>query len=314
MVSQLRNKDSLLKIELLQKIRAVESFTNSSKIKKCLKSPFRYSSAILFTKFIYPLLKRGIHTKAVTFYNQPLSLILPAGTDIYLTGAKTHDSEIRLAKFAINHLSPDDRIIDIGAHVGFFTLLFAKLVGNQGKVISFEPSLETFKLLTSNVGNLDHVKVFNHAISNTNEQISFYEFPVLYSEYNSEFITQFESEKWFLKNKPNKVSIPALTIDSIVKDHSFVPNFIKVDVEGNELKVLQGAKDTLLKHHPVIMMEYLEPNRHNESHRGAASLLKSFHYDSFIINKEGHLERCENIEDHIQSHNLESDNIVFCKK
>jgi len=313
MVQQIGPRDSLLKEELNKKIKEVESFTNSSKLKKFLKIPIRYSSAVLFTRLIYPLSKRGIQTKALTFYGQPLSLILPSGTDIYLTGAKTHDSEIRLAKYAIKLLAAGQRVMDIGAHVGFFTLLFSKLIGDGGRVISFEPSPATFNLLISNVALHKNVEIFNKAISNVNEQITFYEFPTLYSEYNSENINQFESEKWFLKNTPRKVMVSALTIDSIVKENSFVPDFIKIDVEGNELKVLQGAKETLTKQHPIVVMEYLEPNRHNESHRAATAFLRALDYRSFIINKDGNLERCEKIEDHLKYHDLESDNIVFCK-
>lgn len=75
-----------------------------------------------------------------------MNIALPASTDIYLTGGKSHDSEIRLAKFLIKNLNQGDNFVDIGAHYGYFTLLGAHLVGKGGRVF-FEPGKSTYSLL-----------------------------------------------------------------------------------------------------------------------------------------------------------------------
>src|SRR5690606_12974270 len=119
---------------MLQRLKQVEKLANTSKAGRLLHDPFRYVNTLAFTKFIYPRTHKGVLKKARTFFGNDMQVLLPAATDIYLTGGKTHSSEIRLARFMINRLKPGDVYVDIGAHFGFFTLLASALVGDKGKV------------------------------------------------------------------------------------------------------------------------------------------------------------------------------------
>jgi len=299
--------------ELMQQLQQVQRLATSGKAARALHHPIRYLNAMAFLKMVYPRTHKGVFKKATTFFGQPMELLLPAATDIYLTGGKTHDSEIRLAAFMINTIQPGQTYIDIGAHFGYYTLLAAKLTGSSGKVFAFEAAKNTFGVLNRNAAGLQQVKAMHNAVSDSSETISFYEFPVLYSEYNSMNVGQFENEAWINKYKPAKTEVKAVRLDDFVKQQQVVPSFIKIDVEGAEDKVIAGGLETFGKHAPVIVMEFLSAERLNAPHQAAANLLKELGYKTYIINKEGKQEVITDIGSYFAANDIESDNIVFIK-
>lgn len=304
-----------MKKDLAIKIDKVEALSNASKLNRFLNNPFKYTYAILLKNAFYPIFRREKLVTCKLFTGKKIKVVLPASTDIFLTGGKSHSSEIRLARFLILNLSEKNVFWDIGAHYGYFTMLASSLVGAEGKVISIEASPSTFKVLKENAQGLRNISPFHNAVSDSNQKISFFELPNLYSEYNTTDITQFEKEEWFKKNKPNKVEVDSITLDSLLLKDNQIPDIIKIDAEGGELAIIKGGANLLQTtvKSPIIIMEYLEPKRNNQAHKQAHSLLKNEGFYSHIIIKDGSLELIEDIELHLSENNLESDNIVFKK-
>ena len=297
---------------LLERIKRVEKIAKASKIQRMLVRPFKYLFAILHRKLVYPF-KGSIPIKTTTFFEEDMHLLLPASTDIYLTGGKSHESEIRLAKFMIHNLSKGDCFVDVGAHYGYFSLLASKLVGNKGQVHSFEAASTTFSMLKKNSNSKDNITNYHKAVADQKGSITFHEFPNLYSEYNSVDVKQFENNDWFSKLRPLKVTVEAIDLNSFFLQKKLSPKLIKIDVEGAELKVIKGAVNYLQQHTPLIAMEYLKSERSNVVHQQAVALLESLGYTYSIINKEGELIACEDIDVYLAEHRLESENIVFSK-
>ncbi|MBL0295213.1 MAG: hypothetical protein IPQ04_13440 [Saprospiraceae bacterium] len=123
------NKDNLIK-----NLDKVEKIAAASKIARLVAHPINYINAILYRELFYKRNKKEKEVESETFFGTKMSLLLPSGTDIYLTGGKSHGSETRLARFLINNLEIGDTFIDVGAHYGYFSLLGSKLVGQKGKV------------------------------------------------------------------------------------------------------------------------------------------------------------------------------------
>lgn len=249
-----------------------------------------------------------------TFFGLKMHLLLPSSTDIYLTGGKSHESETRLARFMINHLEPGDTFVDVGAHYGYFTLLGSKLVGPEGKVFTFEASPTTFNILDKNTCNRTNIKSFNLAVADEVSKLTFYEFPNLYSEYNTLDVNQFRSANWFSQYKPREVTIQTIVLDQFLSEHQAYPKMIKIDVEGAELKVINGLSNYLSEHSPLLVMEYLSQERGNEQHQEAVHLLNALGYLSYTIDGNGNLNPIKNINDYLNERKLESDNLVFLKK
>ena len=302
--------------ELEKKLDKVEQLAQANKFQRLLHHPLRYISAQFFRTVTFPLTKKGTLRTAQTFMNYPLSILLPSGMDIYLTGGKAHDSEIRLARFLLqffknNAKNKEISFVDIGAHVGYFSLLASFLMGENAKVYAFEAAKGTFDLLKKNLDNRSNIQVFHNALTDSEMDLTFYEFPVLYSEYNTLHVAQFEHEKWFKKFQPLKNTVKGITLDAVFDKFSLKNAVIKIDTEGAEAQVIAGAKAVLLHQNPVFIMEFLTDKNKNEGHHQAFKMLTEAGFNAYFIEKNGDLSVLKDIETYFSNHPSESDNFVF---
>jgi FkbM family methyltransferase len=303
----------MTKNSLNSKIAVVERIAKMSKIGRLLNNPYRYISSMLFREFIYPRRKKEKTVDCKLFTGKPMKIALPASMDIYLTGGKSHISEIRLAKFLISQLKPDSRFLDIGAHYGYFTLIATAILDDRGEIYAYEPAKSSYRLLKANTERMENVKTFPLAVSNSDQDKQFYEFSNLHSEYNSMDIAQFEHEHWYQQNKPEVVTVKATTIDTITQSSGFKPDMIKIDVEGAEHEVIEGGIRYFQANAPQIIMEYLAPDRKNDTHKIAFDRLLGLGYRSYRIGDQGELIPITEVDRYLIDEHLESDNIVFSK-
>jgi FkbM family methyltransferase len=139
-------------------------------------------------------------------------------------------------------------VIDIGAHIGYYTLLFSRLVGPTGHVVAFEPVPKNFEFLSENLklNSCTNVEPVNRAVLDRREQICIEipkndPLPVGVSFANP--------------NIKGDVIVEAVSLDDYLLKRTKRVNFLKVDAEGAEDKVLDGARALIERDHPLIMME-----------------------------------------------------------
>ena len=153
--------------------------------------------------------------------------------------------------FLTNILQDGAVVYDVGANVGFHTLAFARTVGQRGLVCAFEPQSLIYKLLKENItkNNLRNVIAFNAAVTRVNGRVRF-QLPMENQlgsiNYGSAHIVVSSDAKC------NAYDVDGISIDSCVLP---APDLIKVDVEGAEFEVLQGARRTIANCRPPIYME-----------------------------------------------------------
>jgi FkbM family methyltransferase len=151
------------------------------------------------------------------------------------------ESELVLLRQIIR---PEFVILDVGANIGTHTVFFAKNL-SAGKVYAFEPQRLCFQILCANVAlnNLTNVFAFQKGISDIETVVKI---PVLQpgSELNSGSMS--------IEGNLSGEDTPITTIDNLALDHC---DLIKVDVEGLELKVLNGARQTIDAFHPILFVE-----------------------------------------------------------
>lgn len=147
--------------------------------------------------------------------------------------------ERKVTELIVENCKKAESFVDVGSHIGFFTCVVGKLFP-QMKVHSFEMEKQVFELLQKNVdlNKLDNVFLYNCAVSDSNK--------VVYYEKPNE-----PNEKTTLCRK-NKVSVSTESI--ALDDLGFVPDVVKIDVEGTELDVLNGMKKVL----PLIKAIFIE--------------------------------------------------------
>jgi FkbM family methyltransferase len=298
---------------LIEKIAYTEKLAYGSRWTRFISNPLHYIFAYFYRKLIYPINKKVLTLLTPTFWGKDMYIHLPASTDIYLTRGKSHDSEIRLAKYLIHTLKEGNTFLDIGAHYGYFSMLACELVGAQGNVFAYEPSATSYALANKNLLTFKQAHIYKMAVSNTAEPLIFYEFPNLQSEYNTTDVTQFENENWYKKQKPVQVEVESTTIDLITSSESIIPDLIKIDVEGAEDKVIAGSMNFLKNNTTKVVMEFLSHGRGNKNHKVALSKLTSLGFMPHSINNEGHLEVINDVEVFMATNKNESDNIVFLK-
>jgi len=196
------------------------------------------------------------------YARNPVTLVHTHGFDICLDPSDMGVSpsigvlgwhEMKTTELFIKLTGPGSTVVDIGANIGFFTLLAAKLVGRKGVVLSFEPEPTSFSLLTESVerNNFDNVRLYQKCISNVDGQ-----------------------QLLHLSVTPNKglhsiardpggpsIQVPSARLDTLASSLGIGSiDLLKIDVEGAEPEVLEGA-GRLLSESRVrnIIMEWEHP-------------------------------------------------------
>ena len=298
---------------MLNRLAEVETLASGSRFGRMRRRPVGYFSALLFRELVYRFRKQERAISCPTFFSEEMLLLLPSGTDIYLTGGKSHPSETRLARFLIHRLNPGNTFLDVGGHYGYFSLLASVLVGAEGRVAAFEASPTTYRILERNAATAANFTAYHRAVSDSPEPLLFYEFPNLYAEYNTLDVEQFRGQAWFAANPPKQVRIPAERLDEFLFREALQPDLIKIDVEGAEDRVLRGGARYLETHSPMIAMEYLSADRGNTAHLRAEQQLREAGYLPHRIDDAGQLQPVADAAAYLRTQQLESDNLVFAR-
>ncbi len=139
----------------------------------------------------------------------------------------------------------DDVIIDLGANVGIHAAFMSKLVGEKGKVFSFEPVPATFDQLqeTMVLNRIKNTQTYMQAAGDTEKLIPMSIFPEQFSAWNTFGKPEFEGVE-----PVGTIKVPTVTMDRFCGRAKITHiNFLKIDVEGFELQALRGSKDLLEK-------------------------------------------------------------------
>lgn len=145
-------------------------------------------------------------------------------------------------EFISRLIRPGDRVIDIGANVGHYTLKLSTLVGVEGRVLSFEPVPETFDILSSNVGSfpLKNVTLVNGAVSNVVAE--------------THFSTPNENLYQSHMDDSGDIGVMAFPLKAFIPD-GWPLSFIKIDAEGCDEVIISSSLSIIGDFRPVIMAE-----------------------------------------------------------
>jgi FkbM family methyltransferase len=130
-------------------------------------------------------------------------------------------------------VSPGSVVFDVGAHAGFYTLLASELVGDAGKVIAFEPLPRNLAFLRAHLdlNAVGNVEVIAAAVSDVDGAAGFQDGP--------------DSSTGFISSSGGR-QVAAVSLDALVHEGRIPrPDFLKIDVEGAEMRVLRGGRRVL---------------------------------------------------------------------
>jgi FkbM family methyltransferase len=200
-------------------------------------------------------------------------------------------SEPEVTEFIKRVLRPGMTFVDVGAHLGEHALLAAKIVEDSGHVHAFEPRPDVFELLTRSI-ELNH----RHNVTAVPDA-------VWCKRDSCDFEMTEEPSVSALRPYPSSncgsalIRVPTTTLDDYFSSSTTRPNLIKVDVEGAELQVFQGAKSLLTRAQaeaPVLVFEYGPKNSQQFGYAApeALAFLRELGYTIFTWDK-GNLSELE---------------------
>ena len=153
--------------------------------------------------------------------------------------------------FLKQHVKEGDHVLDIGAHIGLFSVITAQLTGSKGKVYAFEPAAETNALLkqTTSINHLENtIEIYQQAMGASSGKTTFYVSAVKADNSNSLVSYKDDRELYAM-------DVDMLCIDDFVKNKNLASlAFIKIDVEGAEYDALCGAMNTLKNLRPACIV------------------------------------------------------------
>jgi FkbM family methyltransferase len=163
----------------------------------------------------------------------------------YLRG----DAEAAVQEVLAQRLRPGMIFYDLGANIGLFSLLAARLVGTNGEVFSFEPDAEVAGRLRRNIARngFSNVTVIEAGVWSSSREM-----PFLAASGSS-------PDRGTGTVRGNEIStaeqvIRCVSLDDFVRDAP-LPDALKCDVEGAEVEVFRGAKEVLIAHRPWVLCE-----------------------------------------------------------
>jgi len=194
-------------------------------------------------------------------------------------------------------IRPGDLCLDVGANIGWHTLLLSRLVGSSGHVHAFEPNPSVLKLLNENLhlNDIGNTTVHPVAVGNVNGEAFFNAPPVGSKEAGNGYMVNSS-----LDEGNGVIRVPICVLDSLLLSGRPV-RFIKIDVEGYEAGVLQGASHILARYRPIVCMEQLDTHvkRAGFAAEAPTSVLRGLGYTFLSYGDRGQPAPIVNVVDYV---------------
>ena len=162
------------------------------------------------------------------FYIHCFSLYNP----LYFFYKKISDKEI--IAWLSEQIRPGMSVVDVGGNIGFYSVLFSRLVGRQGVVYVFEPDPINFKHLEANTRGLTNVVINGYAVAERVGRICLFRSDELNVDHQTYDIGEYR----------NSFEVLCITLDNYFQNNEHI-DFIKIDIQGYEYHALLGMRETI---------------------------------------------------------------------
>jgi len=159
--------------------------------------------------------------------------------------------EERLTEAFLRLMKPGQVALDIGMHLGYYSTLFAQLVGEEGQVHAFEPTPSTCDLAKRNVGQFPRIIVHSCALWSSVRTLPFHDYGLEWMAFNSFADARLEARL----PEPAEIQVNTTTLDQFRSDLGRPVDLVKIDAESAEKEILAGAMRFLKLDRPILTLE-----------------------------------------------------------
>jgi FkbM family methyltransferase len=207
-------------------------------------------------------------------------------TDIHISSeiASLKIWEAEETQFIIDTVKPGSSFVDVGANIGYFTTIAAKLVGAKGQVSAFEPDSDNYQLLSENcrINECLNTSIYDVALSNYNSTGKLY-----INTENKGDHTIYPTED--IRTSTN---ITLVNGSDFVTKHKLSIDFLKVDTQGSEFQVISGLREAIAQNLPkLVMLLELSPNSMKIAGHSGKELLEILNFFNgyfYVLDKHHH--------------------------
>ncbi|PIE65661.1 MAG: hypothetical protein CSA26_02840 [Desulfobacterales bacterium] len=198
-----------------------------------------------------------------------------------------HIWEPHVTKTLYQLIKPGMVFVDIGANIGYFSMLAAKMVGSSGKVIAFEPDQFNSSLLYLNAqkNSFANIEIYPFAVAESKKI-------VVYDNLDGNGTISNPGDD--MTTLISRTVVHAVKLDDLLREENAV-DIIKIDIEGSEHLALLGATALIKRHRPVIVTEFTPGGLQNISGVSAEKFLQhitDLNYTLSAINTKGERREC----------------------
>lgn len=190
----------------------------------------------------------GETARTAAFHLDPFTVVEGEGVSREIESYGVFEPELTEAFLRL--VRPGQCVVDIGMHLGYFTTLFARLVGPEGAVHAFEPTPSTREFARHNVGQFSNVTVHPQAVWHEKGTLNFHDYGLAWMAFNS-----FTAAKQELNAAARSFEVQTTTLDALRETVARPIAVVKVDAESAEAQILRGATSLMARDKPLITLE-----------------------------------------------------------
>jgi len=235
------------KADLCNRFHLQMRYKHAASWRKPFIEPRRFFANQL-RRFGIPRSATGAVRNVEAFHSSDFAIVVGEGVSTEIASYGVFEEDLTRAFLRL--VQPDQVVVDIGMHLGYFTVLLAQLVGNGGQVHSFEPTPSTRALAMRNVGRFSQVIVHPLAVWSSQRTMTFQDYGVQWMAFNS-----FTQARLDAAIKGTPFQVETTTLDQLRRSLNRPISLVKIDAESAEKEILIGAEELIKNDRPLLSVE-----------------------------------------------------------